>query len=549
MTGRRGPGAVAALVAALALVAGGVTGCSDTAAEAIDYAVDGTLVTYNTNTVAGAASAAPQAFGRVLTGFGYRGPDGQIVGDSDFGTVSVVGRAPLVLDYQIADQAVYSDGKPVTCDDMVLAWAAQAGRLPGFDAASRAGYADIAAVDCQPGQKRARVSFLPDRAVTDHAHLFTATSLMPAHVLSDLLGFDVTAALQRGDPAQVPQIAEAWNTAWNLTPGIDLARFPSSGPYRIASVTDTGAVRLVANDKWWGTAPVTREITVWPRGIDIQDRVNDGSFDVVDVAAGSSGTLTIPDEYTRADSPSAGVQQLIFSGQGPLAAPPARRALALCIPRDVIARNAGVPIADARLNPVGDDAFGAAETPPGPERFAVANPEAARAALGGAPLTVRIGYQSPNPRLAAAVGAIRQACAPAGISVQEVPADTIGPLALRGNEIDALLASTGGATGSGSSGSSAIDAYDLHSGNGNNLSGYANPRVDAIIDALAATADAKEQARLLTEGAAILWGDLPTLPLYRQQRMLITSKKMYAVSSNPTRWGAGWNMDRWVLVQ
>jgi peptide/nickel transport system substrate-binding protein len=26
---------------------------------------------------------------------------------------------------------------------------------------------------------------------------------------------------------------------------------------------------------------------------------------------------------------------------------------------------------------------------------------------------------------------------------------------------------------------------------------------------------------------------------------LLTSTKMYAVSSNPTRWGAGWNMDRW----
>ena len=34
-----------------------------------------------------------------------------------------------------------------------------------------------------------------------------------------------------------------------------------------------------------------------------------------------------------------------------------------------------------------------------------------------------------------------------------------------------LLASTGGATGSGSTGSSAMDAYDLHTGNGNNLSG------------------------------------------------------------------------------
>ena len=95
------------------------------AAEQINYAVDGTLSTYNTNTVTGAASAGPQAFARVLTGFTFHGPDGQALADHDFGSVAVVGREPLVLDYQIADNAVYSDGKPVTCDDMVLAWAAQ----------------------------------------------------------------------------------------------------------------------------------------------------------------------------------------------------------------------------------------------------------------------------------------------------------------------------------------------------------------------------------------------------------------------------------------
>ena len=64
-----------------------------------------------------------------------------------------------------ADNAVYSDGKPITCDDMVLAWASQSGRLPGFDAANRAGYSDIATVDCAPGQKKARVSFAQDRGV------------------------------------------------------------------------------------------------------------------------------------------------------------------------------------------------------------------------------------------------------------------------------------------------------------------------------------------------------------------------------------------------
>src|SRR6476646_1886359 len=181
------------VAAALSLIGGlGLSSCSDSPADAIDYAVDGTLVTYNTNTVAGAASGGPQAFARVLTGFNYHGPDGQIVGDHDFGKVSVVGRAPLILDYEINADAVYSDGKPITCDDMVLAWASQSGRFPDFDAASRAGYVDIASVDCAPGQKRARVSFAQDRAFVDYGQLFAATSIMPSHVIADVLGIDVT---------------------------------------------------------------------------------------------------------------------------------------------------------------------------------------------------------------------------------------------------------------------------------------------------------------------------------------------------------------------
>jgi peptide/nickel transport system substrate-binding protein len=112
-----------------------------------------------------------------------------------------------------------------------------------------------------------------------------------------------------------------------------------------------------------------------------------------------------------------------------------------------------------------------------------------------------------------------------------------------------LVASTGGASGSGSSGSSAMDAYDLRTGNGNNLSGYSNGQVDGIISALAASADPEEVVRLLAESAPVLWADMPTLPLYRQSRSVLAAKKMYAVTSNPTRWGAGWNMDRWTLMR
>jgi peptide/nickel transport system substrate-binding protein len=532
------------------LVSLGLSACGGSSADAIDYAVDGTLPTYNTNTVAGAASAGPQAFARALTGFAYHGPDGQVVADHDFGSVSVVGRAPLVLDYVIDDRAVYSDGKPITCDDLVLAWAAQSGRFAGFDAASQAGYRDIAAVDCAPGQKKARVAFAQDRPFVDYGQLFTATSLMPSHVIADELGLvegGVTTALQTGDTATVDRIAQVWNTTWDLKPDTDLKHFPSSGPYRLDSVSKDGVVTLVANDKWWGTKPITNKITVWPRGADIQERVNQGSFDVVDIATGSSGVLNLPDDYVSTDTPSAGIEQLIFAPGGPLAATPARRALALCTPRDVIARNAVMPIANSRLSPAADDAFGAAEGTADAGQFSVANPDAARAEIHNQPLTVRIGYQTPNARLAATVGAIAKSCAPAGITVQDAGSESAGPVALRNNQFDALLASTGGATGSGSSGSSAMDAYALHGDNGNNLPGYNNERVDGIIDALAVTSDPKELTRLVGEGAPILWGDMPTLPLYRQQRTVLTSTKMYAVSSNPTRWGAGWNMDRWKL--
>ncbi len=546
--GRRRRTAVS-LVAVLTVLAPTVlAGCSADAAQQVNYAVDGVLSSYNTNTVAGAASAGPQAFARVLTGFSFHGPDGQVLSDGDFGSVSVVGREPLILDYQIADNAVYSDGKPLTCDDIVLTWAAHSGRFPGFDAASRGGYLDIAGIECQPGTKKARVNYLPSRSVVDYAQLFTATSIMPSHVIGDALGVDVTAGIQSGDPVAVARIAEAWNTIWDLKVDSDLTRFPSSGPFKIDSVLPEGAVTLVANDRWWGARPAIQRVTVWPRGIDVQDRINNGSFQVVDVADGSSGTLTTPDDYQRSDIPSGGIEQLIFAAAGPLAAPPARRAVALCTPREVIAANARQPVANARLNPVSDDAYSRLESGPLSDQYNPGNADAARVALEGQTLSVRIGYRAPNPRLAATIGAITRSCGAAGIIVVDASSDVVGPQALRDGQLDALLASTGGATGSGSTGSSALDAYTLFAGNGNNLPGYSNPQIDGIISSLAVTTDPKEQARLLGDGAPILWVDMPTLPLYRQQRTVIAAKSMFAVQANPTKWGAGWNMDRWVVT-
>src|SRR5690606_36330102 len=73
--------------ALVAVVAAGTVACGteDEPLHSIGYAIDNTVTTYNANTVDGAASGARQAFARVLPGFGYVGPSGRIIADTDIG--------------------------------------------------------------------------------------------------------------------------------------------------------------------------------------------------------------------------------------------------------------------------------------------------------------------------------------------------------------------------------------------------------------------------------------------------------------------------------
>ena len=283
----------------------------------------------------------------MLTGFDYHGPEGQVVGDRDFGTIAVVGRAPLVLDYQISDNAVYSDGKPVH----MRRHGAGLGRPVGPVSGLRRGQPGRATATsrrstARRGRRRRRVSFAQDRGFVDFGQLFAATAMMPSHVIADELGAGdaaVTAALQAGDLPTVDRIAQLWNTTWNLTPNVDLKQLPVVG----ALQAELGAQRRRSR-------PRRQRQVVGRQARHRQDhrlaarrrragpRQRRRQYDVVDISAGSSGTLTLPGDYTRTDSPSAGIEQLIFAPGGPLLNPAARRAVALCTPRDLIAAERGL---------------------------------------------------------------------------------------------------------------------------------------------------------------------------------------------------------------
>lgn len=557
-------------VAAGALLTGVVAGCSSkNQVPSIGYAVDAMPVTYNGGSSAGVAGGSSALFARVLTGFFYTGPNGQPVADTDFGTANEVAGEAQTVRYRLSRDGVYSDGVATSCDDMVLEWAARSGRftkpgpngpVPLFDAASTTGYSDIERVECQPGSKDATVVFRPDHRFLEWKTLFNAGDLMPAHIAAKAAGVpNVVAAVQSGDQAAMERLAKFWNTGWNLKSGeLDTDLLPSSGPYRIDSYSDGDGLVLVKNDEWWGNKPATPRIVVWPKTADLKQKVSDNSVEVVDVGAGSVPELGL-DGFTVNQIPGRGAEQLTLSTTGVFASAQARRGFALCVPRQALFDELGHPgydnesgLGSGPLNSrttQADSLFYSATTGPA-DKYRNGDPAGARQALeaaGVASPTIRIGYRTPDDRRARTVTMIADACKAAGVNVVDAGKTDFSPTELGAGTVDAVLGGTAAAVGPSGSLPGIEATAALRTGEGVNFGHFGNGRYDAISDQLAADDTSATVLNLDSEAENLLWDEMPSIPLFNTPRTIAFGKGMENGVASPTKAGAGWNMDRWVL--
>lgn len=552
--------------AAAVLVAVSAAACSteEDRVPSIGYAVNGPITTYNAGTTEGAYSAAPQAFSRVLPGFTMIGPGGTSVADTDIGTVTAAPGQQQVLTYTFSPAAVWSDGVPMTCDDLVLAWVARRGDTEtsgtAFDPAATAGYSDIERIDCVPSQKVATVTFRADRPLVDRQSLFGAGSILPAHVAARTAGVpDVTSTLAGGDADALGRLAAAWNTGWTLPTGtVDPAVFPASGPFRVESFSAEDGLVLVPNEAWWGVPAATDRVVVWPAGVDLSEKAASGDIEVADLPGGAA----VPDGFAATAQPGFGVEQLVFATSGVFADPAARRALAACVPRTALFDAHGHPGYDAEAGR-GSGVVDSRVTLPGTlpyrsvaataaERYRTTDVATVTAGLAQAGLTdptVRIGYRGPDQRRAAIVADIAAACGPLGIEVVDASSDTFSPLALRAGEVDVVLGGTAGGSGPTGSASAAAARTALLGGQNVNLGGYANGRVDELLNRLAVDGSDATVLSAGTDVETVLWDEMPTLPLWNAPALTATASGMRGVEANPTVAGAGWNMDKWVFVR
>ncbi|WP_181408914.1 ABC transporter substrate-binding protein [Schumannella soli] len=257
----------------------------------VRVAVDQPLDALNPRTSAARANSVDGAVAQLTqSGFGWWGDDGEWVADPAFGSVDVVAQQPFTVRWRVASGVTWSDGVPVDAADLLLAWAADSGRLttPGlavddyvdpdtglltalpdsavyFDGARTSGL-EHSVGSPTVGDDGRSITVVFDRRVGNLPALIAPS--VPAHIAAEV-ALDarhqrdgatakklVSDAVRRDQAATLAPLARTWNSAWAIAPGAELpdARLRvGSGPYELAALGADGSATLRARADYRGT--------------------------------------------------------------------------------------------------------------------------------------------------------------------------------------------------------------------------------------------------------------------------------------------------------
>jgi peptide/nickel transport system substrate-binding protein len=163
------------------------------------------------------------------------GPDGSTTVNTDYFTnVELTASNPQVITYTINPKAVWSDGKPITWQDIASQIHATSGADKAFEIASTGGSERVASVTRGVDDRQAIMTFAKPYA--EWRGMFAGNGMLL--------------------PASVTATPEAFNAGWLNAPGV------SSGPF-IVSKLDRAKQRitLTRNPQWWGKKPLLDSIT------------------------------------------------------------------------------------------------------------------------------------------------------------------------------------------------------------------------------------------------------------------------------------------------
>lgn len=542
-------------------------GGDDTTSQSISVTVGpNDFISYNGFTPESYSTYNSAIADQLKAGFAYFGPDGSVVRNEDLGSFELVSEDPMVVEFTISDDAVWSDGTPITAADAILAWGIQnanltSGDAPLFNSVSQdLGDTIPAGPQGDPSGKTFTVEF----AAPDPDWQIQTYILDPAHVVAEQAGMTVeelSEAILSGDSEALAPAAEFWNSGWMTEPGTlpDASLIPSSGPYILDSWSATQSVTLKANPEYYGDqlAPQNDEIVFRFIAQDAMPQaLENGDVDVISPQP-TVDTIAqleeIGDAATIHTGPTLTWEHLDFNFvEGSLFADnlELRKAFAMCVPRQQIVDNLIKP-----LDPEAE-VMNAREVFPFQEtydevvdaaydgQYDEVDIEGAKAiveAQGATGAKVRIGYSAPNPRRTDEVAMIKASCDKAGFEIVDAGNEDFfapGGTQERGDYEVALFAWAG-------SGQITSGQNIYATGKPQNYGQYSNPEVDAAYQKLVSSLDESvhlEQTKVIEK---LLWDTLYGIPIFAHPGVDASASDIEGVERTTTQSGISWNAYNW----
>ena len=375
--------------------------------------------------------------------------------DTSFGRVEKISDNPQTVKYTLKKGLKWSDGEPITADDMALGWATGTGFydsgnadgdgkvISGTNYFTTAGSTVALNGPAFPTISSDNLSMTMKYTTTYVDWAIFQPVYQPAHVVAQKAGLksagELTALLKKlpkGDPAKPapadPTLAKAStfvNTGYDVTAmPTDKSLLVSSGPMVVTDFIPTQSLTLVKNKFYTGDHESKVDKIVLRNIPDANAQVSalaNGEADVINPQA-SADTLTAL-KATSAKvivGAQASYDHLDLSFNSPVFKDlKMRQAFLKTIPRQQILDAIVTPV-DPKAKVLNSlqflpqaDAYAASVKANGSSEYAKVDIEAAKALLAGATPTVRLMYNTKNPNRVDEFQAIQASAAKAGFKI------------------------------------------------------------------------------------------------------------------------------------
>jgi peptide/nickel transport system substrate-binding protein len=247
----------------------------------------GSIQNLNTDIVGGSSSQISGDLAQLTTqSFYVVNKNGELVPDSNFGTVKVVKTNPFTVTYSLGKSAVWSDGTALDSADLALAVIAAQDK--DFKSIRFGHSLSNAKITGSPKAGSKSLSLIFDQPIADWK---TALSVaVPAHTVGKLAGIGsdassakagVLSAIVNANVDALNQLAEAYRSAFSVT--AQKANFVTDGAYTISSAA-TDQIVLVARQGYAGTHPAVAakvNLKAYPDNASAIKDVSTGAVDLI----------------------------------------------------------------------------------------------------------------------------------------------------------------------------------------------------------------------------------------------------------------------------